>query len=462
MRLIDRVLPARAVEARSAVDQIYGFQQQVMAYGGHTYPLLARTSMGRQQPVLMSGGGEAYAGNGVVFAVVTQRANLFRQARFSWLRLGSSPRPAAADLFGTAALAPLDKCGGLLAQIELDVATAGNAFVVNNAGVLSALQPDWVEIVVASDMGGDKPWTNPDARVGGYIYRPPDVQPGEATVFFADEVAHIRPYVDPDSRFRGMSYLRPVVQDARSDNQARRYVQSFYENSATPNLIFKFPPEVEAEMIRAYRQLFLEKHQGARKAFEPAFIGGGADPVVLGSSLKDLDQEATAAAVHTAICAAAGVPPLLVGTLAGLASSTMANYGEAKRWMLDNTLRPLWLHVAEQLESVVQVPAGAQLWADLRSVSALQQDAIDDAAAMQSQATTTRTLVDGGFDPVSVIDAVTSGDMARLKHTGLVSVQLLPPGEQDTAGGDSASPGGGQGDGEDMPVMTPAMNGSAG
>ena len=170
VRLIDRVLPACAVGARAAVDQIYGLQQQVMAYGGHTYPLLARTSMGRQQPVLMAGGGEAYAGNGVVFAVVTQRANLFRQARFSWLRLGSSPRPAAADLFGTAALAPLDKCGGLLAQIELDVATAGNAFVVNNAGVLSALQPDWVEIVVASEMGGDKPWTNPDARVGGYIY----------------------------------------------------------------------------------------------------------------------------------------------------------------------------------------------------------------------------------------------------------------------------------------------------
>ncbi len=454
MRLIDRMRRPRPapLSSRSAVDQIYSLQQW-MSYSGHAYPLMARTSMGRQQPVVLSGGGEAYSGNGVVFAVVTQRSNLFRQARFSWLRLGSSPRPAAADLFGTPGLSPLDNCGTLLAQIELDVATAGNAFVVRNGDTLSVLQPEWVEIVVASEMGGERPWTNPDARIGGYVHRAPDTQPADATVYLADEVAHIRPYADPDSRFRGMSYLRPAVPDAAIDNQARRYLKSFYENSATPNLILKFPPEVEAEMIRAYRALFLEKHQGSRKAFEPAFIGGGADPVVIGTSLKDLDQEATAAHVHTAICAAAGVPPLLVGTLAGLASSTMANYGEAKRWMADNTVRPLWLHTAEQLERVVSPPPGAQLWADLRHVSALQQDAIDDAAVQSQQATVIRTLVDGGFDPVSVIDAVTSGDMARLAHTGLVSVQLLPPGETETEGDDSED--------DDMPMPAAAMNGSA-
>jgi hypothetical protein len=37
-----------------------------------------------------------------------------------------------------------------------------------------------------------------------------------------------------------------------------------------------------------------------------------------------------------------------------------------------------------------------------------------------------RTLVDGGFEPSSVVDAVTTGDMARLIHTGSVSVQLQP------------------------------------
>jgi hypothetical protein len=39
-----------------------------------------------------------------------------------------------------------------------------------------------------------------------------------------------------------------------------------------------------------------------------------------------------------------------------------------------------------------------------------------------------RTLVDGGFDPDSVIQAVTSNDMSLLVHTGTLSVQLQPPG----------------------------------
>jgi hypothetical protein len=42
-------------------------------------------------------------------------------------------------------------------------------------------------------------------------------------------------------------------------------------------------------------------------------------------------------------------------------------------------------------------------------------------------ATAMRTLWDGGADPKSVIDAVTSGDLSRLIHTGNLSVQLQDP-----------------------------------
>ena len=35
-----------------------------------------------------------------------------------------------------------------------------------------------------------------------------------------------------------------------------------------------------------------------------------------------------------------------------------------------------------------------------------------------------RQLVDGGFDPTSVVDAVTTGDMTLLTHSGKLSVQL--------------------------------------
>jgi hypothetical protein len=41
-------------------------------------------------------------------------------------------------------------------------------------------------------------------------------------------------------------------------------------------------------------------------------------------------------------------------------------------------------------------------------------------------------LVDGGFDPDSVVAAADSWDETLLVHTGLLSVQLQKPGTPDT------------------------------
>jgi hypothetical protein len=68
-----------------------------------------------------------------------------------------------------------------------------------------------------------------------------------------------------------------------------------------------------------------------------------------------------------------------------------------------------------------------RLWYDDRDVSFLQEDVLDNAEIRSKDATTMRTLVDGGFDPDSVIAAVTTGDMTLLTHSGTLSVQLQPP-----------------------------------
>jgi hypothetical protein len=69
-----------------------------------------------------------------------------------------------------------------------------------------------------------------------------------------------------------------------------------------------------------------------------------------------------------------------------------------------------------------------RLWYDDRDVSFLQEDVLDSAEIRAKDASTMRQLVDGGFDPTSVVDAVTTGDMTLLRHTGNLSVQLQPGG----------------------------------
>jgi hypothetical protein len=54
----------------------------------------------------------------------------------------------------------------------------------------------------------------------------------------------------------------------------------------------------------------------------------------------------------------------------------------------------------------------------------------DAAEVRQMNASALRQLIDGGFNPDAAVAYMASGDLARLKgkHSGLVSVQLLPPG----------------------------------
>jgi hypothetical protein len=92
----------------------------------------------------------------------------------------------------------------------------------------------------------------------------------------------------------------------------------------------------------------------------------------------------------------------------------------------------LWRSAAAALAPLVDVPAGARLWYDDRDIAFLHDDRADAAQAQATQAGTISTLVNAGFEPESVKAAVDAEDFSLLKHSGLMSVQLLPPGSDGT------------------------------
>jgi hypothetical protein len=111
-----------------------------------------------------------------------------------------------------------------------------------------------------------------------------------------------------------------------------------------------------------------------------------------------------------------------------LAAATYSNYGLAMRRFADVTMRPLWRNVAASLAPIVSVPSGAELWYDDRDVPALADDGTAKAQILSTNVSTLHTLVSAGFEPDSAIDAVIAGDLTKLEHTGLYSVQLQPAG----------------------------------
>lgn len=374
---------------------------------------------------------QAMKSDGVVFACMMVRQLLFSEARFKFRQIRNG-RPG--DLFGTAALAPLETpwpngtTGDLLSRAIQDADLAGNAFFVRRPGGVRRLRPDWVKIVIGSMSDSDVGAWDVDADVLGYVYQPGGPGSGrDEEVYLASEVAHFAPIPDPEAQFRGMSWLTPIVREVMADKAATAHKLAYFENGATPNLVIKLDtPDVE--QFKTYVELFKAGHEGAANAYKTIFLAQGADATVVGSDLKQLDFKQVQGAGETRIAAAAGVPPIIVGLSEGLEAATYSNYGQARRRFADGTMRPLWRSMAASLASIITVPQGSELWYDARDISFLQEDQKDAADIQAVQSQSIRSLVDAGFKPDSVVKAISSGDLNLLDHTDLYSVQLQPPG----------------------------------
>lgn len=414
------------VEERAAFPPGWLAQQlDLMRYGGLTYA--PGTTYGPAERAALSGERPALTSNGIVYGVFRTRAELFSQARFVWKRYGAGWRPTSADVWTDGGLALLDNPAHILERCELDVACTGASYWVLDGASLRNLPAEHCTIVSGSQRTPDDPALAWDARPVGLIYQPAGMSPES---WLWSEVGAYIPESDPLARWRGMSWLRPAMEDIAGDNGARRFLTRFFEASATPNSVVVFPPEVMKETVEAFRDVFLSKHEGVQHAFRTAFLGGGADLKVVGSNLKDLDSEAVRKQVHRDIAAAAGVPIVA----AGIEQGTYANSKESNRALADRKVRYLWLRALDAFRPLLSKPNNGELWIDTSGISALQADALDDAQVMAQQAQTMRTLVDGGFVPESVITAVTTGDMSRLQHSGLLSVQTQAPGSGNMGG----------------------------
>ncbi|MBI1757986.1 MAG: phage portal protein [Actinobacteria bacterium] len=395
----------------------------------------------------------AYKSSGVVFACILARMRVFAQARFQW-REFTAGRPG--NLFGSPELGlleapwPTGTTGNLLALAEADASLAGNfyATTADDAGRIgraatgpgrriTRMRPDWTTLIVDAPSGDPN---GLDAKVVAFSYEPQVGARREPEILLPEEVCHYSPVPDPAARWRGMSWLTPVLTEIRADKAATTHKLKFFVNGATPNLAVKFDKDVSPTAFDAFVKRFQESHRGVDAAYETLFLGGGADPVPLSHDFQQLDFKNTQGAGETRVAAAAGVHPVIVGLSEGLAGSALnaGNYDSAKRGFVDGTMRWLWQTAAASFQTLVTPPRpGAVLWYDDRDIPFLRQDARDEAEIQATRARTIRELLDAGYDPDTVVDAVLSGDLRRLSgaHSGLFSVQLQPAGPTTPAQG---------------------------
>ena len=438
MGLLDRLRDAFS-PARSDVEFTLSEYLAWLNYQGMSYPFMPSHTLGEQQeePAATFAGyvDGAYKANGIVFACMLARMSLFAEARFLF-RQRRSGRPG--DLFFNSELEVLEKpslnktTGDLLARALQDADLAGNYYAYRAGKTIRRMRPDWVTIVMGSDQEPEEAAYALDAEVIGYLYKPGGSRgSAPAKTLLPEQVCHFAPIPDPIARFRGMSWLTPVIREIMGDNAATQHKLRFFEKGATPNIAVTTDPSVTGQAFKDFVEIFKEEHPELVDAYRTIFLGGGANVTVVGSDMQKTDFKVVQGAGETRIAAAAGTPPVIVGLSEGLEAATYSNYGQAMRRFADITMRPLWRNFCGSMSTLIRVPGDAELWYADDDIPALQEDVQDAAKILETSSRAIRNLTDGGYEPDSVVDAVTSGDLKRLKHTGLLSVQMQEPGEEE-------------------------------
>ncbi len=427
MNLLQRALRGRRDESRYSLTD---YLNEKVKYGGINYPSYGWSYSSKVEDVENSFVGYingAYKANGVVYATILARQLLFSEARFQFQQIRNG-KPG--DLFGSPELAILENpwpngtTGELLARMEQDVSLAGNSYTAREGNRLRRLRPDWVSIILTAP-----PDEAVASDVAGYLYRPGGLaSKAEPKFYLPNEIAHWSPVPDPEAQYRGMSWLTPVLLEIQSDKAATKHKQKFFDHAATPNMVITFKETVTEDQFDEIMEQINSAHGGVSNAYKTMYLAGGAEVRTVGANFQQMDFKAVQGAGETRIAAAGGVPPIIVGLSEGLSSATYSNYGMARRKFGDHWARPQWRSACAALSSIITVPRGSRLWFDDRDIAFLREDQKDVAEIQSMQANSIGMLTREGYTAESVVAAVMANDFGLLKHTGLFSVQLQPPG----------------------------------
>lgn len=426
--------------------------------GGYPFDLepedmiLAQTLIGTEMwiaPNFLGFVQRAYRESPIIFAVIMNRIQLFRQGRFQWRdrangRLG--------DMFGTRELSILEhpwpgaNTGTMLALAEAQNACAGNFFAYRDGDRLRVMRPDWTDIVLGSLEDETVGPLDLNAELVAYVYQPRGFGAKEPPIVLQPEqVVHYMPTPDPEIPWRGMAWLSPIIAEISADKEMTKHKRAYLRGGATPNLGMVLDPQKLNIKTPADFEAWVTKFEELRSLrsggnpYKIMFTVGGADPKVLGANLDQIDFAKVQGSGEVRMAAAGMVHPVIAGIEAGLHGSALnaGNFEAAFRQFANGTIRPLWDTMAGALERVVPKPVdqsgnvrdSVELAPDDRDIPALQEDAQKQSDTFKTDAETASTLYMGGWDADSVIDAIVAKDMRLLKgkHSGLPSVQVQQP-----------------------------------
>lgn len=186
---------------------------------------------------------------------------------------------------------------------------------------------------------------------------------------------------DPASTWKAFGPLHGLSRDVQTEERRQNLLGELLKNLNVPGLVISRPNEFTPKQKQGIRAA-LTGRLGEGGRGRHLILGGGGNVDIL-NPLKDLDTEGLMASTEPRICAAFGIPPILVGARIGIEHSTYSNYEQARKSFYRETMRPLWQGLADGLTKGLLTDEGAEgtlrIGFDLSRVPELQKDLAGEA-----------------------------------------------------------------------------------
>ena len=246
-------------------------------------------------------------------------------------------------------------------------------------------------------------------------------------------------FVDPNVPSQFVGPLQAASKEYDTDIERQNYLMEMLVNLKAPGLILKQELAWTDEQKTAARQR-INDLIGKGKRGNPLFLEGQYSSAEMMAPLKDLDWPGLTTLSETRICAAFGIPPIVLGLRAGLEHATYSNYREAEKAFYRGTVNALWRFIGNELtRSLIWLEdddSETIIKFNTSHVKQLQEDekeAADRAVVLFKNGIATRNEARqiAGLDmvdvvtgdifvlPLNLIETRLDGELAREMETGI-------------------------------------------
>ncbi len=169
---------------------------------------------------------------------------------------------------------------------------------------------------------------------------------GQEGVWPAEDFAVCR-QLDPATTAGFVGCLEAAWRAFRLDQEREDYQMETLVNLKVPGVAVtteRMPTLKEREDINA---IWAEKFGKGRRGDLAFFSGNGKVEII--NPLQDTDWPGLTNLTETRLCAAFGVPPIIIHLRSGLERSTYSNSEQANKWFYQGTMAPMWESLADDL-----------------------------------------------------------------------------------------------------------------